>query len=161
MYRVNVSFTDYLGKSQRKTVTFNLDMREVFKMLPELKSVFEWLEMNKEAEVRDLDTAEVVEFYNKLESIILEAYGEVSEDGVHFHKGDRFNFEESATFNAVMMMFVNQPQEAVKLIEGLLPKEMFEMVKNADDAQLAAATQSKVEEQAAEIARLRAQVESQ
>jgi hypothetical protein len=84
----------------------------------------------------------------------------MSEDGLHFRKGGKYEFEESALFNACMMLFVTKPEEAVKLIEGIMPKELFDMVQNADPAQLAAATNAKTADMEAEIARLRAQVEA-
>ena len=159
MYTLTVPFVDYKKKPRTVDVSFNLDGREVFKMLPELKSVFEWLESNKNGDPRSLSTEEVRDFYNSLEGIILEAWGELSEDGLHFRKGGKYEFEESALFNACMMLFVTKPEEAVKLIEGIMPKELFDMVQNADPAQLAAATDAKTADMEAEIARLRAQVE--
>ena len=140
-------------------VNFNLDAREVFKMLPELKSVFDWLETNRDSDPRELTTEEVSQFYTNFENILLEAYGEMSEDGLHFRKGGRYEFEESALFNACMVLFVTKPDQTVKMLEGILPKELFDMVKNADTNQLSSATQSRVAEQEAEIARLRAQLE--
>lgn len=159
MYNLSVSYTDYAGKAKRKNLTFNLDIREVFKMLPELKALFDWLEANKEAaEERTLDVEEVRGFYNNLEAVMLEGYGEMSEDGEHFKKAGRYEFEESAAFNATMYMFVDKPKDAVSLLEGMLPKEMFDMVKNATDEQLASAANLKGEDQKAEVERLRAQI---
>lgn len=161
MYKLNVSYTDYKGTAKRADVTFNLDGREVFKMLPELKSLFEWIEANREEEPRELDIEEVRNFYNNLEGVILEAYGEMSEDGQHFRKAGRFEFEESAAFNACMMLFVNAPKEAVMLLEGIMPKELMDRVKNANADEVAGAAASKAEDQEAEIRRLRAQIEAQ
>lgn len=161
MYKLNVSYTDYKGTARRKDVMFNLDGREVFKLLPELMSVFKWIESNQKDDPRDLNVEEVREFYNHLEGIILDGYGEVTEDGEHFHKAGKFEFEESAAFSACMWLFVSQPQEAVKLLEGLLPKELFEMVKNADADKVNEITESKVQELAAENERLRAAMENQ
>lgn len=160
MYKFNVPFTDYMGRKRTQDVAFNLDAREVFKMLPELKSVFDWMETNKNADVRELSTQEVTDFYTDFEGILLSAWGEVSEDGLHFRKGGKYDFEESAAFNACMVMFVMQPEKTGKLIEGILPPELFEMVKNADPATIEAAANSRVAEQEAEITRLKAQLEA-
>lgn len=161
MYKLNVSYTDYKGTAKRADVTFNLDGREVFKMLPELKSLFEWIEANREEEPRELDIEEVRTFYNNLEGVILEAYGEMSEDGQHFRKAGRFEFEESAAFNACMMLFVNAPKEAVMLLEGIMPKELMDRVKNADANQVAEVSDSRIAEMDSEIRRLRAQITEQ
>lgn len=160
MYTLTVPFVDYKGKPRNIPVSFNLDAREVFKMLPELKSVFEWLESNKVQDPRDLSVEEVSSFYTNFEGILLEAWGEMSEDGLHFRKGGKYEFEESALFNACMVMFVTKPEETTKLLNGILPPEMFEMVQNADETQIAVATDAKVSAQEAEIARLRAELEA-
>lgn len=162
MYRIDIPYTDYNGKAKRKNLTFNLDVREVFSKLVQLRAVFDWLKDNKEAvEERSLSTEEVVEFYNNLEAVILEAYGEMTADGERFVKTGRYEFEDSAAFNATMWMFVDRPNEAVKLLEGLLPKEMFEMVKNATPEQLAAAGVANAEANQTEIARLQAELEAE
>jgi len=160
LYTVSVPFVDYKKKPRTQDVAFNLDVREVFKMLPELKRVFDWLEANKNEEPRDLSPEEVSAFYTDFEDILLSAWGELSEDGMHFRKSGRYEFEESALFNACMWQFVTKPEETGKLMEGILPKELFEMVKNADPEQLAAATGAKVSEQQAEIDRLTAELEA-
>lgn len=159
MYTLTVPFTDYKGKPRNIPVSFNLDGREVFRMLPELKSVFEWMESNKEQDPRELSVDEVRDFYTSFEGILLEAWGEMSEDGLHFRKGGKYEFEESALFNACMIQFVTQPDETVKLLEGILPTELFKMVQNANPEQVAAATEAKASEQDLEIARLKAELE--
>jgi len=161
LYTLTVPFKDYKGNQHNTPVSFNLDGREVFKMLPELQSVFSWLESHKDAKPRDLSVEEVSKFYTDFEGILLEAWGEMTEDGLYFRKGGKYEFEESALFNACMIKFVTEPQETVKLLEGVLPTELFDMVKNADASQIAAATDLKVSDQEAEIARLRAQLASQ
>lgn len=159
MYTVQIPFTDYKNKPQTKSVSFNLDTREVFKLLPEFLKVNKWMEENKKAaEERILPPEEVLDFYNSLEIIMLEAYGEVSDDGLYFRKSGRYEFEESAMFNACMMMFVKQPEEAAKMLDGLLPKELDEIVKNANPQDLARSAQIKAEDSQAEVERLRAEL---
>jgi hypothetical protein len=158
LYTKTVPYKDYKGKPRNGVVNFNLDEREVFKLLPELKAMFEWLDGNREADPRDLSVQEVTNFYTNFEEIMLNAWGEPSEDGQHFRKGNRFDFEESALFNASMVMFLQEPQEAIKMLEGIIPPSLSEMVQKAEAADLATATESKVEDQGAEIARLRAQL---
>jgi len=162
LYTLSVDYKDYKGRTHNGTkVSFNLDAREVFKMLPELKSTFDWLESNKQSDPRELSVEEVSDFYNNFEGILLTAWGEMSEDGQTFRKGGKYEFEETALFNACMVKFVTQPQETVKLLEGVLPPEMFEMVKKADSDQISAAKQSDTAEMEAELAALRAKLESQ
>lgn len=160
MYTIKVPFKDYKGMQRTQEVSFNLDAREVFKNLPQLQSVFNWLETNKAAEPQDLTVEEVSQFYTDFEEILLTAWGEMSEDGLHFRKTGKWEFEESALFNACMVMFVTKPQETAKLLEGIMPPELTTMVQNADTATLEAATNSRVSEQQAEIDRLKAQLEA-
>jgi hypothetical protein len=161
LYTITVPFVDYKKKPRNESVSFNLDAREVFKLLPELKAVFDWLDSHKNADPRELSTEEVSKFYTEFEGILLEAYGEVSDDGSYFKKGNRYEFEESALFNACMVMFVTQPQETVKLLEGILPKELFDQVKNVDQNQIEQITSARADQLAAENEKLRQQLRDQ
>lgn len=154
MYTISVPYTNYKKEAKRKTVSFNLDGREVFKLLPELKSVFDWMESNKNEELRELSVEEVRTFYNNFEHILLESYGEMSEDGEEFDKDGKFAFEKTALFNACMVMFVTKPDECNKMLEGVMPMDLFKMLVDAVPTD-ATATQ---DEKDAEIARLRAMV---
>lgn len=156
MYTQEVPYTDYKGTARKSSVSFNLDAREVFKLLPQLQAVFKWLESVEGEEKRELTTQEVSEFYTDLEDLLLNAWGEMSEDGQYFRKGGKYEFEESAIFNGAMVHFVFKPEEAIKLLNGMMPPEMIEMAKNADPAMLEAAANSRTAELEAEIARLKA-----
>ena len=158
MYTLKVPFKDYRGLKRTQEVSFNLDAREVFKMLPQLKSVFEWLESNETTEPRNLTTEEVTEFYNDFEEILLAAWGEMSEDGLYFKKAGKYEFEESALFNACMVMFVTEPEKTGKLINGIMPPELFEMVQKADSSDISAVAEANASSQALEIEKLRAQL---
>lgn len=159
MYKLTVPFVDYKKRPRNVEVSFNLDAREVFKLLPQLKYVFEWLESHRDAEPRTLTAEEVSAFYTEFENILLEAYGEMTEDGLYFRKGNKYEFEESALFNACMIMFVTKPEETRKLLEGILPADLFDMVKNADANQVADASAAQLAERDAEIQRLKAQIQ--
>ena len=160
MYTKQIPFKDFNGKPRNMVVHFNLTEREVFKLLAELQQVMSWRD-SLAGPPRDLETEEVVNFYNSFEEILLSAYGKPSEDGLYFRKGDRYDFEESALFNACMILFVTDPAETTKLIDGIMPKGMEEIVKKADASLALAASNSSDEELKAEIARLRAQISAQ
>jgi hypothetical protein len=99
VYTKTVPFKDFKGKPRNEVVHFNLSEREVFKLLPELQAVFHWMDSNKEADPRELGVDEVRDFYNEFEAILLEAWGIPSEDGQHFRKSERYDFEESASLS--------------------------------------------------------------
>lgn len=155
MYTKTVPFKDFNGKPRNQKVHFNLSEREVFKLLPELQTMFKWMDSNRESDPRDLGTEEVRNFYNNFEEVLLEAWGEPAEDGLHFRKGQRYDFEESALFNATMFMFINEPEETGKLLEGILPEGLAEMVKKATVEDVAAVSGDRADDQQAEIEELR------
>lgn len=163
MYKKSIPHHDFFDKPRNETVHFNLTEREVFKLLAEFQRVFAWQKSIDGPDQRDLDTAEVIDFYNDFEEILLSAYGVPSEDGRHFHKqGKRYEFEDSALFAGCMKLFVENPMETTKLIDGLMPKDLQAMVEKAD-ANLAelAKSEDASEDLKAEVARLRAMVADQ
>lgn len=131
MYTKSVPFRNFKGKPANQVVNFNLTEREVFKLLPQLQAIFEWKETLKGRGTADLPTEEVIEYYNNFETVLLEAWGEPSEDGMYFNKGGRFEFEESALFAATMLMFVTDPEETSKLLEGIMPKGLESVIDKA------------------------------
>lgn len=142
MYIKKLEFNDFFGKKREQEVHFNLTSHEVFKLLVEFQAIFEWTEKMKDRDPNGVtDTAEVIEFYNNVEEIILAAWGQPDPDGLHFRKGGVYDFKESALFHKCMQLFVEDPAEANKLVDGLMPKDLQEIVKKAD-ANLAALAKS-------------------
>lgn len=132
MYIKKIPYKNFKGEPRNAEVAFNLTEREIFKLLPQLQAVFSWREVNTNSAERELVTEEVIEFYNHFEEILLSAWGEPSADGEHFRKAGRYDFEESALFNAAMLLFVTDPEETGRLLDGLMPSDMQETVKRAD-----------------------------
>jgi hypothetical protein len=133
LYTKKVKFADFFGKEREATVHFNLTSHEVFKLLVEFQAIFAWTEKMKDRDPDAVtDTAEVIEFYNYVEDIILAAWGEPDPDGLHFRKGGVYDFKESALFHNCMQTFVENPAEANQLVDGLMPKDLQEIVKRAD-----------------------------
>jgi hypothetical protein len=160
LYTKQVPFKDFFDKPRNATVNFNLTEREIFKLLAEFQAVFAWRDSMRGPE-RMLETQEVVDFYTAFEEILLSAYGNPSEDGLHFRKAGRYEFEESALFNACMVMFVTEPEETTKLIDGIMPSGMEEMVRKADANMAKAAEESNDDQLKAEILELRARIKQQ
>lgn len=162
MYTKQIPYKNFKDQPKNATVQFNLTIIETFKLLVEFQAIFAWRErMNSEVDVRALPSEEVIEFYNNLEAILLQGYGVMSEDGEHFRKGGRYDFEESAVFPAVMEMFLTDTQMANELVDGLMPKNMQELVAKAD-ANLAALAKdpNATAELQAQIAKLQAEVDA-
>ena len=159
MYTAKIPFKDFHGKPRgQATIQFNLTEREVFKLLLQFQSIFRWQDKLKENPDAETPTEEVILFYNNFEEIILAAYGQLSDDGLYFRKDDRFNFEDSAMFAACMAYYVSDVRETSKLIDGIMPTGLADIVKKADDSLAELAKDPGTEaELRAEIARLRAQ----
>lgn len=158
MYTAKIPFKDFNGKPRgTASIQFNLTEREVFKLLLQFQSIFRWQDKLKENPDAETPTEEVITFYNNFEDIILAAYGQLSDDGLYFRKDDRFNFEDSAMFAACMAYYVSDVRETSKLIDGIMPTGLADIVKKADDSLAELAKDPNTEaELRAEIARLRA-----
>lgn len=162
MYTKTIPFKDLNGKPRNQTVHFNLFEREVFKLMGELQTVLGYIDRwQKEKESRTIDTPEVLDFYNNFEEILLTAYGTPSDDGLRFDHSGRYEFEDSSCFNAFMMMCVTDPTETSKVINGIMPEGLEDIVRKADENLIQAAKDASTEDQADEIARLRAQLAAQ
>lgn len=160
MYTKQVPFTDFKGQARTMTVNFNLTTIQAMKLFREFKIILEWRN-SLEGPERELDPVEVMNFYTAFEEILLSAWGEPSEDGLHFRKGGRYEFEESALFNAAMLMFLTTPQEAMKLVDECFPKDMEQLAKQADENTAKMLATSDDEKLKAELLRLRRQLSQQ
>ncbi len=161
MYTKVIPHKNFRGKVRNQEVNFNLTEHEVLKLLVEFKTIFDWQErVEKRDKDEETPTEEVMEFYNNFEEILLTAWGELDESGDHFHKGGRYEFRESSVFHAAMKLFLEDQGEANKLINGLMPEGLQDLVKSAD-ANLALLAKSEGEGSAAvdaEVARLQAEL---
>ena len=160
MYTKKVPFTDFKGQPRTMEVNFNLTIFQAMKLFREFTVITEWQESLAGPE-RSLRSEEVMEFYSAFEEILLSAWGEPSEDGLHFKKGGRYDFEESALFSATMLMFLTDPPEAIKFIEETFPKDMEKLAKQVDTNTAKLLASSSDEELKAELVRLRKQLNQQ
>lgn len=159
MYTKQIPFKDLNEKPRNLTVHFNLFEREVFKLMGEFQTVFGYIDRwQKEKSKRIVDTEDVLEFYNAFEEIVLSSYGTPADDGLRFDHSGRYEFEDSACFNAFMMMCVSDPNETTMLVNGIMPDGLEEMVRQADENLIKAGKEATDEDAKAEIERLRAEL---
>ncbi len=160
MYTLSVPFKDLHGKPRNATLEFNLFEREVVKLLREFQHVFKQGEAWKaEADLRELDAAEITEYFDNFEEIVLSSYGKSSPDGLSFDKSIRFGFEDTAVFNALMMMFVTDTDALLKFLTGVMPEGMEDLVKKADESMIARIESTKDEDTKAALEALRREME--
>lgn len=160
MYRKIVPHKNFTGVIRNnQEVQFNLTTHEFFKLLVEFKAIFDWMEGLSTRDPDGVtDTREVIEYYDNLEQIILAAWGELDETGDHFRKAGRFEFAESSLFHATMEMLVADPNEAEKMINGLMPEGLADLIKKLDaNAVALIANKDTPEAMRQELERLRAQ----
>lgn len=161
MYTKVIPHKNFKGLHREQEVQFNLTEHEVLKLLVEFKEIFDWQERLKGRDPNaETDTAEVIEFYNNFETILLAAWGELDENGDHFKKGGVYEFRESSVFHAAMKLFLQDQAEANRLIDGLMPAGLKDLVQNTDANLAALAEKAKSDDngagQAELIARLQA-----
>lgn len=159
MYTKMIPHKNFRDKPRNQEVQFNLTEHEVLKLLVEFKEIFDWQErLSKRDPDAETDTAEVIDFYNNFETILLAAWGELDESGDHFKKGGVYEFRESSVFHAAMKLFLEDQGEANKLIDGLMPAGLKDLVQKSSANLDELAAQAKNDESgngsAAIIARL-------
>jgi len=155
MYIKVVTYTNLNGEEKRARHKFYLMERDVFRNLVDLKALFDWKDSIQSEEPRDLVVEEVQEFYSNLESVLLNAYGIPSDDGETMDRSGRWDFENSAAFNQIMVDFLSKPQSAMEALDKMLPDGMDKMVRAADDSLAEAEKTAKDGDSQREIARLR------
>lgn len=163
MYTKTIAYKDFLGKPQNDTCHFNLETREIAKLLVELSEMFEWQESLVGGQKRQLSTAEVAQFFNNFETVMLASYGELSSDGKRFYKDKRFDFEASKAFSAYMEECLVDPGEVAKFLDGVMTKDMALLVKKSegnleklkDDPNLDDATRLRIQELETQLAAAR------
>lgn len=161
MYTKMIPHKNFAGKQRDQEVQFNLTEHEVLKLMVEFKAIFDWQEKVKDRDPEaETDTLEVIEFYNNFEEILLSAWGELDESGDHFRKGGRYEFKESSLFHAAMKLFLEDQEEVNKLLNGLMPDGLQDLVKAADSnlAELAKNSEENSPAVNAEVARLQAEL---
>lgn len=160
MYIKTIPHKNFKDQVRNQEVQFNLTEHEVLKLLVEFKEIFDWQERLKGRDPNaETDTAEVIEFYNNFETILLAAWGELDADGDHFRKGGVYDFRESSVFHAAMKLFLEDQAEANRLIDGLMPKGLKDIVKSADSNLAELAAKAKDDETGAGSAELIARLQ--
>lgn len=160
MYSKSVPYKDFKGNVRNEMAHFNLTIPEMLQLLGPFQTLFKMQE-SAAGPARELDTEEIMGFYNALETILKAAWGEPSEDGKYFRKSGRYDFEESALFPAFMVMMVTDTQEAVKFVNEIVPADMADLIKKAEvNLNTLEKAPETPEELRAQIARLQAQLPS-
>lgn len=134
MYKKMVPFKDYNDKPQNKQVTFLLEIRDVFKIIPELNAIFSWRDSLDQNTPRDLSLEEMREFFDNFERVLLAAWGELSADGQVFDRTGKYEFEQSKCWAAFMEMLLGDMGEIKKILDGIMPAGMEDLVRKQGES---------------------------
>lgn len=120
MLKRTITYDDYSDPPVQKTETvyFNLTQAEVTKM--EL-SIDGGLKARIEKISAAKDGVEIMSLFNK---IILESYGEKSDDGRRFIKSEQLSqaFSQTPMYDIIFMELVTDAKKAADFVQAILPK---------------------------------------
>lgn len=138
MLAKKITYTDFDGVERTETFYFNLTKAEIAEM--ELKhpgGYREYLQRIIDAK----DSLELTECFTRL---ILDSYGEKSDDGRHFRKSAEMSelFHTSEPYSVLLMEMLTDVDAASKFVNGIMPavdlseeqrKDLNERTKNLID----------------------------
>lgn len=120
MIKWNITFTDYNDNEVSENFYFNLNKAELSDMQFRVNGAYSQF---IERIVNTRDTQTIGEEFKKL---ILNSYGEKSDDGRRFKKSKelRDSFEQSPAYPVLYMELLSDADKAAKFVRGILPKDL-------------------------------------
>lgn len=127
MLKKEIAFTDYDGNPRKETFWFNLNKAEITRMQLERAGGLD-KKLEKISEKQDVPA--IIETFRKL---ILDSYGEKSDDGRRFIKSPELSkeFEETEAFSELFMELCTDAKAAADFVNGILPSDMGEAARAA------------------------------
>lgn len=125
MLKKTIKFTDYFGEERTQDFYFNLTKSELMEMNLSADGGVERL-IDKIIQTKD--RKKLVTYFK---DIILRSYGEKSDDGFQFMKGEKISkrFEQSPAYDQLFMELATDAEKAANFINGIVPKEVSEQMK--------------------------------
>lgn len=118
MYKKTITYTDFDGVERTETFLFNFTKEQTMKLQNSVAG-------GLDERIKKLNVAtDNVEIYNLFRSIVLDAYGEKSEDGRHFYKSDKIKneFESTEAFSEIVWSLIDGGEKAMaEFIEQVVP----------------------------------------
>lgn len=125
-------YTDYNGKSQIETLYFNMSKAEIAafqvrmdgKFIDHLKTLVEG--------------GKIEELFGFFRDLVLDSYGEKSEDGKRFYKTPemRKDFEASIVFSELIVELMQSKKNVIAFTKAILPPD-FQDIEIPDDEESA------------------------
>lgn len=125
MFRYEIKYTDFNDNEQTELLRFHMTVDEFARIKGLIPNDLE--EKAKEwqnNEKNDANYDDLVKVVDSIKNIVLDAYGEVSEDGKRFIKSDEIknNFYRSAAYAALIDEFLINPELLTSFVNNIAPK---------------------------------------
>ena len=120
MIKWPITYVDYNGNTVTEDFYFHLNKAELMHMQFEANGAYTEF-INRLVNQRDVKI-----LGQEFENIILNSYGEKSDDGRNFRKSDtiRDNFKSTEAFAELYMELISDSEKAVAFVKGILPKDL-------------------------------------
>lgn len=130
MFKLEIEYTDYNGNDVKENVFFHFTQDEMFAFIRENRDVLKG-EMSKAVSEQDWLLA-----YNFIRKLVLESYGEKSEDGLRFVKNDdtRLNLIETPRMDAIVDKVFGDEKTAQTFVRSIIPPKMVELLDQREGA---------------------------
>lgn len=126
MLKRTIKFTDFDGVEREEDFYFNLTKSELIKLEASEEG---GLQAKLERITKSPNGKEIMAYFNQ---IIMESYGEKSEDGRRFVKSPEISkaFSETPAYDELFMELVTDADKAAAFVNGIIPKlDSIEVVK--------------------------------
>lgn len=136
MFGKKITFTDLNGDTRTGTFYFHLTKTEMVKLSLKYKGGLV-ATLNKLLENQDENRVLLI-----LDDIIMTAYGEKSEDGLHFEKSNGAKaaaFAETGAYDALFMELLQTPGAMSEFLNQIVPNDVADEMKRAAAAEAAKA----------------------
>ena len=118
-----INYTDFLGNNRKEDFCFNYSKADTNRLMFSTK---EGLQKFLKRIIREEDNTKLFGF---MEEFILNAYGEISDDGRRFIKSPELSkaFKETNAYSELLDEFIKGGDEAfAEFVKGVIPKDMIE-----------------------------------
>lgn len=132
MLTMEKTYTDYNGVERTETLHFNLSKAELMEM--ELGTSGGLGDMIQKI-IAAQDAPAIMKLFKEL---ILKAYGEKTPDGRRLMKSEAISeaFSQTPMYSDLFMELATDAEAASKFVNGIIPADAAEQIKNADPALL-------------------------
>lgn len=135
MLKKTIKYTDYNGVDREEDFYFNLSKAEIMEM--ELGTTGGLAEMIQKV-VKAQDGPTIMKIFKDL---VLKAYGEKTPDGKRFVKSDELSnsFAQTEAYSILFMELATDAKAAADFVNGIIPADMKDAAKEAQNKFLAEA----------------------